>query len=67
MCLGQKSQPIPPAPPPPVRADEENRAGVNAALDDIRRRKGSASTYLTGGLGDPAFGTSIAKPILLGT
>lgn len=66
MCFGQKQQQIPPAPPPPMRADEENRAGVNAALDDIRKRKGSAATYLTGGLGDPQFGTSIAKPVLLG-
>lgn len=67
MCFGQKSTQPAPAPPPPRRADEENRAGVLESLEDIRRRKGSGSTYLTGGLGDPAFGKSVAKPILLGT
>ncbi len=66
MCFAPKSPSPPPAPPPPRRADEENRGAVLNAIEDVRRRKGSASTYLTGGLGDPTFGGSVAKPVLLG-
>jgi hypothetical protein len=39
-----------------VRADESNRAAVDAAAMDMRRRKGRESTLLTGGLGDTSYG-----------
>jgi len=61
MCFAQKPD-IPDAPPPPLRADEENRSNVNLALQGIRKRKGRASTILTGALGDPTFGASVAAP-----
>lgn len=64
MCFASspKAQPAPPAlPPPPVRADESNRAAVDAAAMDIRRRRGRESTLLTGGLGDTSYGGSTSS------
>jgi hypothetical protein len=51
-----------PVPPAPMRADEENKAAVNESLEEIRRRRGIASTNVTGGLGDSSFGSSVSKP-----
>jgi hypothetical protein len=72
MCFGggQKDPPPPPpvpaSPPPPTRADETNKAAVNSELDTIRRRKGSESTILTGGLGDSGYGANVQSKTLLG-
>jgi hypothetical protein len=68
MCIfgqgGNKQQTIsaPPVPPAPMRADEENKAAVNESLEDIRRRRGIASTVVTGGLGDSSYGANVSKP-----
>lgn len=55
-----KAQPQTPVmPAPPMRADESNRAAVDSALLENRRRKGSNATILTGGLGDVGYGSSV--------
>lgn len=67
MCLSSpKPPPPPPVPPPPLRADEENRQAVQNQLGVLSNRQGKQSTYLTGGLGDPGFGTNIKGVKLLG-
>ena len=52
----------PPPAPVPNRADEENQQSVNSALEAEKRRKGASSTFLTGGLGDVGYGSSIQTP-----
>ena len=71
MCFASTPDPVPPppvpaAPPSPRRDDEANKANVNNELDLIRRRKGSQSTILTGGLGDSSFGSNVQSKTLLG-
>lgn len=68
MCFFNSSPPPPPTPPPPppipnppMRADEENKNAVEDQIAFARRRRGRAGTVMTGGLGDPGFGTSIAR------
>jgi hypothetical protein len=57
-----------PAPPPaPSRADETSQAAVNQELNDIRRRKGSEATLLTGGLGDSSYGQNVQRKTALGS
>lgn len=74
MCLSSLfPQPKPvtptmPAPPPaPSRADETNQAAVNQELNDIRRRRGSEATLLTGGLGDSSYGQNVQRKTALGS
>ena len=65
MCFSQPSAPPPApvaaAPPAPTRAAEEIRAGVASEIADLRKRRGSEATVLTGGLGDASYGTNVAK------
>lgn len=67
MCISPpKQQPVyaqvPTPPPTPMRADEENRAAVDTALEDARRRRGVLATVLTGGLGDAGYGKNVQRP-----
>jgi hypothetical protein len=71
MCFGSTPKvepppPVPAAPAAPARSDETNKANVNNELDMIRRRKGSESTILTGGLGDSSYGSNVNQKTLLG-
>lgn len=65
MCSAPDPAPIPPPPPlppPPMRSDEENDAAQQDEIDLARRRRGKAGTVLTGGLGDPGFGSNVSAP-----
>jgi hypothetical protein len=44
-----------------MRKDEENNAAQQEELELARRRRGRAGTVLTGGLGDPGFGSSVSR------
>jgi hypothetical protein len=65
MCFSSPSPPPVPTPPPlppqPMRADEQNMKSQQDTLDLIRRRQGRGSTILTGGLGDPSYGSNVSQ------
>jgi hypothetical protein len=44
-----------------MRADEQNMKSQQDTLDLIRRRQGRGSTILTGGLGDPSYGSNVSQ------
>lgn len=62
--MGHKSKPKmpPPPPPPPELTDEEVGAQRRLARERERKRKGRASTILTGQMDEPRIG----KKTLLG-
>lgn len=68
MCIfgggGGKPQVMsaPPVAPAPSRGDEDNQRAVAQSLEDIQRRRGLASTVVTGGLGDSSYGSNVNKP-----
>lgn len=61
-----KLPPTPQAPPAPLRSDEQVRGQVAEELDRAKRRRGTESTVLTGGLGDSGYGANAAPRVLLG-
>jgi len=56
----------PPTPPVPNRADDANQAAVASALKRTKSQNATAQTLLTGGLGDPSYGSNVTKATLLG-
>lgn len=70
MCFSAPPKPkLPPTqatPPVPLRSDEQVRGQVADEMDKLKRRQGSESTRLTGGLGDPSYGSNANPRVLLG-
>lgn len=66
MCLPKPEIPVAQLPPPPIRASEEIAGATNDAMQRARKRPGSASTQLTGGMGDSGYGNSVTRTTLGG-
>lgn len=67
MCFSApKPPPLPPLPVAPNKADENNQAAVQGALNRVRGQNAGNQTQLTGGLGDPGFGQNVTRATLLG-
>lgn len=66
MCFNMSAPKPSPIPPMPNRADDANQAAVASAIKRTKSQNATAATTLTGGLGDPSYGSNVTKATLLG-
>lgn len=57
----QATQAISPA--VPMRSDEQRTRTAMATINGARQRSGFSQTILTGGLGDPTYGSNVMAPV----